>query len=178
MSNEKILKHIAENHKIYVPRPWWEVCGILLVIMLSMAIVASPFVWLSSKVTSEAVYNYSESFIEADQAGCVVYTIRPKDYSKSVDYVQPSVSYLWGLINIKAGPRELRYYLNITLGDGKQFKAEVTQEQQNEVSAWNGLEIDYLVGRNSGRYYIKAVRSKEVYGNGLLERLANDISPK
>ena len=172
MTNEEILEHIAKKHKIYVPRPWWEVAGIVLCFLIVCGLLIAPVVGVSFVFGARVVNNnYSKSYIEADQQGCKVYTSHPVLFYPSVEYVQPKVSYLWGLINVNAGARELKYYMTVTIEDGTEFKAEVKAEEQNKMRVFGGLEIDYVIGRYSGRYYIKKVRVGDARKNGLVVRI-------
>ena len=172
MTSEEILEHIANKHKIYVRRPLQEVVGIVAGILLLCGLVCAPVLSGFFVLGNRAVnYNYSRGYIESDQYGRDVYTVHPLRFYSSVEYMQPQVSYLWGLINVNAGARELRHYMTITLEDGTEFKARVKAEEQNKIGIFDGLEIDYLVGRYSGRYYIKFVRVGNAKKNGLKARI-------
>ena len=172
MTSEEILNDIANKHKVYVRRPLWEIIGIISCVVLVCGLIFTPIAGGLFAIGNRAVsHNYSTSYIESDQRGCELHTVHPLRFSPSVEHVQPQVSYIWGLINVNAGPRELKYYMTITLEDGTEFKAEVKAEDQNKMRLFGGLEIDYLVGRYSGRYYIKGVRVGDAKKNGLKARI-------
>lgn len=178
MNNEEIFENIAKKHKIYVRRPWWEVAAILAGLLALCAVVVLPVVTFFAAAGARVVnHNYSKSYIEADRQGATVYTVTPKNFRRNTEYVQPMVSYFWGLVNVSAGGRELRYYLVVTLEDGTEFQAEVNQPELQKIGVFDGLEIDYVIGRYSGRYYITAVRVGDAQKNGLAARFWRSILP-
>ena len=161
----------SDKYKVYVRRPLKEIVCILGVIALVLAIIVTI---VSTTILAAGAriinYNLTPEFIAFDQRGQPVHTVHPKRFSTRVVYVQPRVSYLWGLISFEVGSKELKYHMVIVLDDGTEFQAEVNKEEHSKIGVFDGLEVEYVVGR-SGRYYIKAIRAGDAKKNGLGARL-------
>lgn len=166
------------KYKVYVRRPWWEIAGIIGGILLIVGIVASVTVTVFLAAGARIInYNLTPEFIASDQEGRIVYTAHPKRFSTRMVEVQPRVSYLWGLLSFDVGAKERRYDMIFVLEDGTEFQAEVDPEERRKIGVFDGVEIDYVIGR-SGRYYVKALRVGDSGKNGLGARIWRGIKGK
>lgn len=158
---EEIEEAIRNKHSIRVPRPLWQ-----------QTLIISGIILLVFLVLKLAAYQFGITFKRLDAIGGKVYCEYPKDFAKHSKYERQTHLFL-GLLPIEVGNPKVRYYFDITLQNGEKIQHETTCKEYEAVGFFSGLEVEYVIGKFSGVYHIKAVRKGNASENGLLKRLYN-----
>jgi hypothetical protein len=148
------LSDINERHKIKVPRSK----GQLVLIFGALLMLAGTFLvtaaFIGTQVLNEII---SQWYPHIDQQGAPLIKEYPAEWFRETKYEQKKIRLVKGLFTFYVGEGRLRYYFVVTLKNGQQIRAEVTQQEYDQVGFLDGLSVEYVIGQHTGEYYVKRI---------------------